>query len=72
MTRIILGLALLITLPAASAVLACYNTPCEQEDSTNCYWDARVQGNGRGTSSLRLLLWTGQELTITYIGDDND
>ena len=25
-------------------------TPCEQEDSDNCYWDAEVQGNGQGRS----------------------
>jgi hypothetical protein len=29
-------------------------TPCPTEDSTNCYWDAQTQGNGRGTSSLRI------------------
>lgn len=23
---------------------------CAQEDSTNCFWDARVQGNGHGHS----------------------
>lgn len=25
-------------------------TPCATEDSTNCVWDARVQGNGQGNS----------------------
>jgi hypothetical protein len=25
-------------------------TPCEQEDSANCYWDAGTSGNGVGTS----------------------
>lgn len=25
-------------------------TPCEQEDSANCYWDNEVRGNGVGTS----------------------
>jgi hypothetical protein len=24
--------------------------PCEQEDSSNCYWDAQTRGNGHGRS----------------------
>ena len=24
--------------------------PCEYEDSTNCFWDAQVEGNGQGNS----------------------
>jgi hypothetical protein len=24
--------------------------PCEFEDSIGCFWDAKVQGNGHGTS----------------------
>lgn len=27
-----------------------YLPPCPTEDSTNCYWDATVQGNGLGQS----------------------
>lgn len=27
-----------------------YLPACETEDSTNCYWDATVQGNGLGQS----------------------
>ena len=25
-------------------------SPCQSEDSTNCFWDATVQGNGKGRS----------------------
>lgn len=35
-------------------VFLAISTPCPTEDSTNCYWDAQAQGNGRGTSSLRI------------------
>lgn len=27
-------------------------TQCATEDSTNCYWDANVQGNGTGNSFI--------------------
>lgn len=27
-------------------------TPCLQEDSRNCLWDAQAQGNGRGQSFI--------------------
>lgn len=27
-----------------------YLAPCPTEDSTNCYWDASIQGNGTGQS----------------------
>jgi hypothetical protein len=30
--------------------------PCAQEDSVNCYWDARVMGNGTGESFIN---WNG-------------
>lgn len=29
---------------------ASLSVPCPTEDSTNCYWDASVQGNGEGRS----------------------
>lgn len=25
---------------------------CATEDSTNCYWDARIRGNGQGNSFI--------------------
>lgn len=25
---------------------------CAQEDSTNCYWDATIRGNGQGNSFI--------------------
>lgn len=38
-TSFIITLALIMGYPA-----------CPTEDSTHCYWDASVQGNGVGTS----------------------
>jgi hypothetical protein len=70
MNRIIFGLALLVILPSLSMVAGAYVTPCAEEDSTNCLWDAGVQGNGHGTSSLRLLLWEGKEM-VMYFGGPN-
>ncbi len=32
--------------------------PCEYEDSTNCYWNASTQGNGRGQSFIDVAGWT--------------
>lgn len=29
-------------------------TPCAQEDSINCYWDAATMGNGQGSSFVNL------------------
>jgi len=29
-------------------------TPCETEDSDNCYWDASTRGNGEGVSFITL------------------
>lgn len=32
-----------------------FNLPaCATEDSTHCYWDASVQGNGQGASFISL------------------
>ena len=64
MIRIILALALIIAAPVTVTLLVAYNTPCVEEDSTNCIWDAATMGNGRGTSSLRLLLWEGNEVVV--------
>lgn len=33
-------------------------TPCLQEDSRNCLWDAQAQGNGRGQSFIDVAGWT--------------
>lgn len=71
MIRIIFWLVLLIALPFAAMVAGAYITPCAEEDSTNCLWDAGVQGNGHGTSSLRLLLWEGKEVVV-YFGEQHD
>lgn len=38
-----------------------YLPACATEDSTDCYWDATVQGNGHGTSFA-----TYQGHTLTY------
>lgn len=37
---------------AASEVRTITLTPCEYEDSRNCYWDADVAGNGEGVSFI--------------------
>lgn len=37
---------------------------CQYEDSTFCYWDAQVQGNGQGQSFIAL--WGDQ---LIYLGD---
>lgn len=36
--------------PTPPARTVWMKTPCAQEDSTNCYWNAREQGDGRGHS----------------------
>lgn len=39
---------------AYSADLRVTLTICEQEDSRNCYWDAKRMGNGLGTSFINI------------------
>jgi hypothetical protein len=42
------GLGMLVMMPAQ---IAKHELPaCATEDSSNCFWDAAVQGNGQGTS----------------------
>lgn len=36
--------------------------PCKTEDSSNCYWDAGVRGNGKGRS-----FWTGRNGKVHYL-----
>ena len=36
------------------AIIAMWSTPCAHEYSTNCYWDAQVQGNHQGVSFLSI------------------
>lgn len=45
-----LTLATISALLAASPYLAAFVTPCQYEDSTNCYWDADQFGNQTGSS----------------------
>lgn len=51
-----LALGLLTTTPATAEAPtpphtdAYMTTPCKTEDSVNCYWDAKEQGNGQGHS----------------------
>ena len=33
-------------------ILLALTTPCPNEGSANCYWDAAAQGNGQGTSFI--------------------
>jgi hypothetical protein len=36
------------------ALLFALTPPCPTEDSTNCHWDAQVQGNGNGYDFISL------------------
>ncbi len=36
---------------------------CAEEDSTNCFWDAKVQGNGEGRSFLDI------DGVVYYVGE---
>lgn len=36
------------------AILLIVIPPCQTEDSTMCYWDADMMGNGRGHSFIAL------------------
>lgn len=44
------AIAIVIFTAGAVLALAAVATPCEYEDSTNCYWSASTQGNGYGQS----------------------
>jgi hypothetical protein len=46
-------LKLLIVL-ATLASVAVEMPPCEYEDSTNCYWNAKERGNGFGHSFVSI------------------
>lgn len=35
-------------------IMAALSTPCEQEDSVNCYWRADIMGNGEGESFVNI------------------
>lgn len=53
-----LNIAIAITAVAVLALsIGAYNimsTPCAEEDSLNCVWDASVQGNGVGQSYINI------------------
>lgn len=34
------------------ALMVALTTPCVEEDSANCFWDATRHGNGEGTSFI--------------------
>lgn len=37
-----------------TSLMSALETPCEQEDSVNCYWRADIMGNGSGTSFVNV------------------
>jgi hypothetical protein len=37
-----------------ASIAAALETACPVEDSTNCYWDASIAGNGIGTSFVNI------------------
>lgn len=36
------------------ALILALTTPCQYEDSNNCYWDAQSNGNGQGSSFITI------------------
>jgi hypothetical protein len=65
---VIIG-AILVLLPAAAwskVVLGSTSKTdlpdCPTEDSINCYWDAKTQGNGQGRS-----FWTDADGNVHYL-----
>lgn len=38
-----------------SLIFSLFMSPCEFEDSNNCYWAANVQGNGSGVSFIDIM-----------------
>lgn len=40
----------MMTMTFLLALIFALSTPCAQEDSANCTWDASTSGNGEGTS----------------------
>lgn len=38
-----------------SLIFSLFMSPCESEDSSNCYWAANVQGNGSGESFIDIM-----------------
>jgi hypothetical protein len=62
--RILTVMLVLATLGGAiggvvGAGVAVLTTPCAEEDSTNCLWDAETRGNGEGRSFLVFRLTDG-------------
>lgn len=51
-TRALVRLALIAAIVFIPHALAYAIVPCATEDSTNCVWDSRVQGNGQGASFI--------------------
>jgi hypothetical protein len=48
-------MALIVTMGIALSILySAITTPCPQEDSLNCNWNAQEQGNGEGQSYVTL------------------
>jgi hypothetical protein len=45
-------------------------TPCVEEDSVNCYWNAREQGDGRGHSFYNRRLPGSGKVCLFYVNRD--
>lgn len=51
------------------AMLALVLGLCETEDSTNCVWNAQIQGNGRGVSFVAVTIpMTEKEVLVSLLG----
>jgi hypothetical protein len=66
--------ALVVAAMSALALVGCSSgtgetalRSCESEDSTNCFWDASKQGNGRGMSFV-----VDQDGNVAYVDAFND
>jgi len=46
--------------------LAWAERPCAQEDSVNCYWDAKTRGNGHGHSFVNRRMPNGM-VCVFYV-----
>ena len=68
---ILTATALAVVMPITGAAAAgdmptpkWMSTPCEYEDSPNCYWNAEVAGNGDGHSFYSITAWNAKHTRL--------
>lgn len=52
---------------ACEVVMEATSTPCEYEDSTGCYWNANIRGNGLGLSFVAFEVWDETKENETHL-----